>query len=104
MSDASPQSVGALLRWDNDMGVDLALDDDPHDRFAEIEVKPAAVARPAPEQAPRDLNTFAAARAPAIPPAAISALSSEAVVLSAREAAQRAQSLDDLRQALDSFD
>jgi uracil-DNA glycosylase family 4 len=104
MSDASPQSLAALLRWYNDIGVDLALDDHPHDRFGELEVKPAAVARPAAEQPPRDLRTFGAARAPAIPPAAISTLSSEAVVLSAREAAQRAETLEELRQALDSFD
>jgi uracil-DNA glycosylase family 4 len=104
MSDARPQSVAALLRWYNDIGVDLALDDDPHDRFAELEVKSAAVARAAPQQPPGDLRTFAAARAPAIPPAAISALSSEAVVLSAREAAEKAQTLDELRQALDNFD
>jgi uracil-DNA glycosylase len=104
MSDARPQSVTALLRWYNDIGVDLALDDDPHDRFAELAVKSAAVARAPPQQPPGDLRTFPAARAPAIPPAAISALSSEAVVLSAREAAEKAQTLDELRQALDSFD
>jgi uracil-DNA glycosylase len=104
MSDAGPQSVAALLRWYDDIGVDLAVDDDPHDRFAELETKPAAVGRPAPEQPPRAAPAFAAPRAPAIPPAAISALSSEAVVLSAREAAERAQTLDELRHALESFD
>ena len=104
MSDPSLQSVAALLRWYNDIGVDLALDDDPHDRFAELEVKSAAVARLAPESPSRAAPAFAAPRAPAIPPAAISALSSDAVVLSAREAAERAQTLDELRQALDTFD
>jgi DNA polymerase len=106
MPDVSPQSVAALLRWYHDIGVDLALDDDPHDRFAELEGKsvPAAVARLAPEAPARAAPAFAAPRAPAIPPAAISALSSEAVVLSAREAAERAQTLDELRRALDSFD
>jgi DNA polymerase len=105
MPDVSPQSVAALLRWYDDIGVDLALDDHPHDRFAELEVKsaPAALTRLAPEP-PRAASAYAAPRPPAIPPAAISALSSEAVVLSAREAAERAQTLDELRRALDSFD
>ncbi|MEA2859677.1 MAG: uracil-DNA glycosylase [Methylobacteriaceae bacterium] len=105
MPDVSPQSVAALLRWYDDIGVDLALDDHPHDRFAELEVKsaPAALARLAPEPL-RAASAYAAPRPPVIPPAAISALSSEAVVLSAREAAERAQTLDELRRALDSFD
>jgi DNA polymerase len=106
MPDVSAQSVAALLRWYHDIGVDLALDEYPHDRLAEPEVKSAsaAVARLTPEPPARAAPTYAAPRAPAIPPAAISALSSEAVVLSAREAAERAQTLDELRQALDSFD
>ena len=104
MSDASLQSVAALLRWYHDIGVDLALDDDPHDRLAVLEMKAAAVARRAPEPPSRAAAVFGAPRAPAIPPAAISALSSDAVVLSAREAAERAQTLDELRQALDTFD
>src|SRR5947209_19430702 len=105
MPDASPQSVAALLRWYNDIGVDLALDDDPHDRFAELEVKSAAAARLTPEpSAPRAAPSYATPRAPAIAPTAISALSSEAVVLSARAAAERAQTLDELRHALDSFE
>jgi DNA polymerase len=105
MPDVSPQSVAALLRWYDDIGADLALDDHPHDRFAELEVKsaPPALARLAPEP-PRAASAYAAPRPPAIPPAAISVLSSEAVVLSAREAAERAQTLDELRQSLDSFE
>ena len=106
MPDASPQSVAALLRWYNDIGVDLALDDEPHDRFAELKVKSAPVPRLAPEpQPPRSAPAYASPRsAPMIPPSAISALSSEAVVLSAREAAERAESLEELRQALDRFE
>ena len=106
MPDASPQSFGALLRWYNDVGVDLAVDERPHDRFAELEVKSTAVARLAPEpQLSRSAPAHGSQRPlPAIPPSAISALSSEAVVLSAREAAERAQTLDELRQALDSFE
>jgi uracil-DNA glycosylase family 4 len=104
--DVSLQSAAALLRWYNEMGVDLAVDDIPHDRFAEIQKKSA----PAPSVAPgamavRSAPAYAPPRAaPAIPPAAISALSSEAVVLSAREAAETAQTLDELRRALDTFE
>jgi uracil-DNA glycosylase family 4 len=106
MPEAGLQSIGALLRWYDDIGVDLAVDEDPHDRFAESEVKSAPAPRVALESPPaRRASPYAAPRtAPAIPPAAISALSSEAVVLSAREAAERAQNLDELRRALESFE
>src|SRR5436305_488303 len=104
-SPANPQSIAALLRWYDQMGVDLALDDVPHDRFAEFEIKSAPQARPVAEPpAIRTAPAYASPRAPAIPPAAISALSSEAVVLSAREAAEQAQTLDELRRALDTFE
>jgi DNA polymerase len=106
MPELSPQSAAALLRWYNDVGVDLALDEEPHDRFVELEVKSVPAPRVAFEPAPaRTAPAYAAPRtAPAIPPASISALSSEAVVLSAREAAERAQNLDELCRALDSFE
>jgi DNA polymerase len=104
MPEPGLQSIAALLRWYDAIGVDLAVDDDPHDRFAEIELKSAAPAV-APAPATRTAPAYAAPRAAAaIPPAAISALSSEAVVLSAREAAEKAQNLDELRRALESFE
>lgn len=98
------QSIAALLRWYEQIGVDLALDEAPHDRFTEIEVKSMPVLQRAPAASTRSAPAYAAPRAPAVPPAAISALSSEAVVLSAREAAERAQTLDELRAALDTFE
>jgi uracil-DNA glycosylase family 4 len=108
MSELSQQSVAALLRWYNDVGVDLAVDEDPHDRFAELEVKSASAPAPRVALEPPPARTAPACvtprATPAIPPAAISALSSEAVVLSAREAAEKAQNLDELRRALDSFE
>ncbi len=106
MIQAAPekQSIAALLRWYEQIGVDLALDEAPHDRFAEIEVKSMPVLQRAPAAPARTAPAYAAPRAPAVPPAAISALSSEAVVLSAREAADRAQTLDELRAALDTFE
>jgi uracil-DNA glycosylase len=100
------QSVAALLRWYDEIGVDLAIDDVPHNRFTELEIKSTPGVQLAPERPPtRTAPAYAAPRtAPAIPPAAISALSSEAVVLSAREAAEKAQTLDELREALDTFE
>ncbi|GAC1329771.1 MAG: uracil-DNA glycosylase [Beijerinckiaceae bacterium] len=108
-ADHSAPSLGAVLKWYNDIGVDIAVDDYAHNRFDEVaavdvllETKsadiapPAAMVRRAPTPAP-----FAP---PAIAPAAISALSSEAVVLSAREAAEKAQTLDELRAALEAFE
>jgi DNA polymerase len=103
--DVSLQSVAALLRWYNEIGVDIAVDDIPHDRFAEPEVKSAPPARVSDAPPARRAPAYAAPRtAPAIPPAAISVLSSEGVVLSARETAERAQTLDELRRALDTFE
>ena len=103
-STTDTQSIAALLRWYDEIGVDVALDDAPHDRFAEGEAK-SAPPRIVSEVPPvRTAPTYPVPRAPAIAPAAISALSSEAVVLSAREAAEKAQSLDELRHALDSFE
>jgi DNA polymerase len=105
MSEFSPQSAAALLRWYNDIGVDIALDEESHDRFAELEVKSARAPLLAEVRSPHAGPTRAAPRpSPAIPPAAISALSSDAVVLSAREAAEKAQTLEELRRALDTFD
>jgi uracil-DNA glycosylase len=100
------QSVAALLRWYDEIGVDLAIDDVPHNRFTELEIKSTPGVQLAPERPPtRTAPAYAAPRtAPEIPPAAISALSSEAVVLSAREAAEKAQTLDELREALDTFE
>ena len=100
------QSIAALLRWYSEIGVDLAVDDVAHDRFAEIEVKSVSTPPVAFEPPPaRTAPAYAAPRAAtAIPFAAISALSSEAVVLSAREAAEKAQNLEELRRALDTFE
>lgn len=107
MSDAE---LVSLLRWYVDMGIDLAVDENPHDRFAdsaallstreppaEPEAAPAAAAAalPAPaRQAPRT----APAPVPAAPPPP------DQAAISARELAMAARNLDELRAALEGFD
>ena len=95
-----------VLRWYAAMGVDLALDEAPHDRFAEgaqpAVAPPAQAAAPAARQAPgRPALTQAAPVRPALDAAALSA---EEAAQSAREKAAGAQTLDELRQLLDAFD
>ena len=50
------QEAEAALRWWSEAGVDLALDETPHDRFAESALPPprraAAAAPPAPARPP----------------------------------------------------
>ena len=90
----SPLTAAAAegaLRWWLEAGVDLALDEAPHDRFAE---RPAAAARkppplPPPAPAPR-------IEAPATP--------TDAARRSAGELAAAARTLDELRAALEGFD
>jgi uracil-DNA glycosylase len=89
--------ISALLRWYVDMGVDLALDDAPHDRFAE-------------SAAP--LATKAQASAPASgrmapPPRKVEdapAQAPDALALLAKEQAQGAANLVDLRNIIEQFE
>ncbi len=92
----------ALLRWYRDMGVDLAIDESPHDRFAESPCRPvtradvAETTRPGPSQEAR----------PAPLPERPAGLpqGTEAIEQTARERAAAARSLDELRGALAAFD
>ncbi len=98
--DARPAArIVELLRWYADMGVDIAIDDAPHDRFAEC--RDIACANDAKSTATRLPETFEASqhvmRGPA---AAISANSAEA----AQGQAIAAQNLADLRERLARFE
>ena len=91
-------AAAETLRWWIEAGVDLALDESPHDRFAES-------AAPAPRRAP-----------PPVPPPAAPTMSYETraapaaavapddAARSARERAAAAATLDDLRAELERFD
>ncbi|HEX4764787.1 MAG TPA: uracil-DNA glycosylase [Lichenihabitans sp.] len=112
MSSGSRTEIEALLRWYVDMGVDVALDAEPHDRFAEAahavdsilesaEQPPSPAPGPARRVPAADRPSVMAARTIAGPAAALTA---DAAVRSAREQAAQARTLDELRAALVAFD
>ena len=104
---ATRDELEALLRWYVDMGVDIAVDAEPHDRFAEAA---AAAARPEPpgEASRRAPPGPAAPGLPgfAAPPlvGGAAALSAELAARSAREAAAEARTLDELKAVLEAFE
>jgi uracil-DNA glycosylase len=101
------ESFAALLRWYIDMGVDIAVDDASHDRFAESCV-------PAREKAPADRAWEEAAAARRRPepkavapmPAADAVAAMPAAVIAAGAAADAAaaKTLEDLRKRLRHFE
>ena len=84
----TPQAAAEALRWWIEAGVDLALDETPHDRFAASPPKASGPRTVAPTPAP----ILAAAMAPP-----------DEAARNAGELARAAQSLDALRAALESF-
>lgn len=91
-------ALQALLDFHVEAGVDLALDETPHNRFAEPKPEPAQAKAPALKASP------ASAPSPprALPKAAASA--PEEVAGMAREQARQAQSLEELEAILAGFD
>jgi len=85
--------AASLLAWYVEAGVDLAIDDAPHDRFAVPAPPPAAPAAGTP---PRQHAAAA--------PMAAAALSPEEAADSARSLAATAESLDALRELLLAFE
>jgi uracil-DNA glycosylase len=86
----SAWQAGEILRWWSEAGVDLALDETPHDRFAEPSTPKA---RPAPVLAARPGGKIEAIAAPP-----------DEARRSASELAAGAQSLEELRALLEKFD
>jgi uracil-DNA glycosylase len=94
------ESLAALLAWYVDMGVDIAVDDAPHDRFAEE--SGSALARrygPAGVTPQETIGPNPIARTE--PAAAMPASANEVI---ARDSAAAAQNLDELRDRLARFD
>jgi DNA polymerase len=94
-----------LLRWWKDAGVEVMLDEHPHDRFAEI---PAPRA-PQPRIEPREPAPNTEAPPPRRLPAAaqrlpLAATAPDEAARTASEAARAAPSLEELRLALEGFD
>jgi uracil-DNA glycosylase family 4 len=105
-TDAKPvlmmtEDLTGLLRWYAEMGVDIAVDDAPHDRFAESRASIGVTAEMRSLSA-TPTETIAASRrvmrepGPTLPP--------EAIAASAWDQAAAAQCLDDLRERLSRFE
>jgi uracil-DNA glycosylase len=91
------QALRALIEWYVEAGVDLAVDETPHNRFAPppvVEPQPAPVA--VRSEAPRASTPLTPMRPVAVAP--------EEAVMQARERAAKATSLEELRHLLESFD
>jgi uracil-DNA glycosylase len=86
------ERFAGLLRWYAEMGVDIAVDDAPHDRFAESRASIAAHTEAGTQQ------TFEASHrvTPALP--------ADAIEPTALESASGAANLDDLRERLSRFE
>jgi uracil-DNA glycosylase len=93
--------LAGLLRWYADMGVDIAIDAAPHDRFAETPAS-ALIASEAEHPAPAPRAAAEAGRR--ITHEAPPALSAGAIAATALESAAAAKSLDELREALSHFE
>ncbi|MGO8799629.1 MAG: uracil-DNA glycosylase, partial [Roseiarcus sp.] len=88
------QRAAETLRWWIEAGVDLAIDETPHDRFAD------------PPPAPRKAGPAAAPIAPAMPTTRVDPIAAapDDARRSASVLAAGAQSLDELRGLLENFD
>lgn len=104
-SELTPAQAAALLRWYQEVGVDVALSEAPVDRFAESTAARAPARRP-PRAAPE--RPAATAAAPPRPFGAARldnvAIPDDRAVANARELATAAASLDELRAALEGFE
>ena len=101
------EQIVALLQWYADMGVDVAVGDEPVDRFtesAQAVFSPSPV-RSAPEPEPARRAPAATAQPRMASPApTMLTTSPDAVELAAREQARSARTLDELRDLLERFD
>jgi len=93
-AELTARRAAEVLRWWVEAGVDIALDEAPHDRFADSAVPPPPKAVAA---APRMVAPpVRSLTAPAVAPP-------DEAARSAADAARAAQTLDELRAALDAF-
>ncbi|MDE2578980.1 MAG: uracil-DNA glycosylase [Hyphomicrobiales bacterium] len=111
MDDLTREGLAAALAFQSNAGVDLALDDAPHDRFAEF-ARPEP-ARPQPRAAfpaptngepPTHVAPAPVSKAPARAPNAALAADIAAVAASAQAQAAQARDFEDLRARLEAFD
>jgi uracil-DNA glycosylase family 4 len=93
----TPQDAANALRWWSEAGVDLAIDETPHDRFQES-------AAPAPRRAPAEVAPPSRPAAESARPAPTPIAAPDEAALSAQQAAAAARNLDELRAALQRFE
>jgi DNA polymerase len=96
------QAAIDALAFQFEAGVDITLDEEPRDRFAEQHDPPVAAMPAITPEAPR--RPAPPAFVPAATPAAPVLPGADAAVISAREAAKAAKTLEELREALARFD
>lgn len=97
-------ALKALLDFHVEAGVDLALDETPHNRFAEPKAEPARAAGAAPQGQGSRTAPSPASPAPSRALPKVAASAPEEVALMAREQAKHAQSLQELEAILAGFD
>lgn len=109
-ADLSTLEIEALLRWYVDSGVDIALDEAPHDRFAEAIAEAdarrlkAEEARNAPAPAGKPPLPGRAASLTPMRPMPAAAASPDEAAQAARALASGADNLEALRTAMEGFD
>ncbi|MDJ1157820.1 uracil-DNA glycosylase [Chelatococcus sp. SYSU_G07232] len=106
---ADPRAFEALLDFYVEAGVDLALDESPHDRFAESAAlaasrREAAVQAREAGEAPGPADARQTLPAPARPAFAAAGNSADEAALAARARAREAKTLDELKEALAAFE
>jgi DNA polymerase len=95
MSDERTEALRTLIEWYVEAGVDLAIDETPHDRFAPPVGMPE---RQEPAARPSPRAVVAAVPLRAVP------MAPDEAVGAARQQASGAQTLDDLRALMERFD
>jgi DNA polymerase len=100
MWTAKDVNVIDLLRWYRDMGVDIAVDNNPHDRMEECPEVLARARQPAPGGPPKEVSAAPKRRTSPVPAIAPGPETGED---SARHIAAGAQTLDELRGLLSEF-
>ncbi len=106
MTGSARDEAAQLLAWYAEMGVDVAVEDAPQDRFAESAAATEAAPQPrspAAESRERPLPGIDSAPPPLVVPASVTR-SQDAAVSDARELARTAADLDDLRAILEGYD
>ncbi len=102
------EEAAQLLAWYSEMGVDLAVEDAPQDRFAES-ATPSAPQFEARPQSGRErplptLERSSPEKPPLLVPAAAATPAQDVAVADARALAREAKSLDELKSVLETYD